>query len=68
MDIQFFKTLVMDEVFIEDLHHDTLFYSKKLKVHFDKMDFKQHILHFGNISFVNTNAKLIKYKKEEDFN
>ncbi len=68
MDIQFFKTLIMDDVFIQDLHHDTLFYSKKLKVDFDVTNFKQHILHFGNISFLNINAKLIKYKKEDDFN
>ena len=68
MDIQFFKKLVMDDVFIQDLNHDTLFYSKRLKIGIDRIDFTKQILHFGSITFLNANAKLVKYKADKDFN
>ena len=32
VDIEFFKKIVLEDVFIEDLHHDTLMYAKKLKL------------------------------------
>ena len=68
LEIDFFKTLVLTDVYIEDLHHDTLLYSKKLKVDIGNFDLENHTVHITSISLLETKAALIKYLKDEDFN
>jgi hypothetical protein len=68
VEISFFKKLILDHVYIEDLHHDTLLYSEKMQVDVDQLDFQKHKLHVGDIVLLNTKAKLIKYAKEDDLN
>jgi hypothetical protein len=62
IDIQFFKKVVLEDVYIEDQHHDTLLYSERMKLKFQKIDFKNHILNIDGLEVLNTNYKLIKYK------
>ncbi len=68
VDIEFFKKIVLEDVYIEDLHHDTLFYSKKIKVDIGKLDIKQHQLYVSDIILLNSKAKLIKYLSDDDLN
>ena len=68
VDIEFFKTLVLEGVFIEDLHHDTLLYCKKLKLDVADFNLKNHQLKFKKITLVNTTTKLIQYKSDTVFN
>ncbi len=68
IDIQFFKKVVLEDVYIEDQHHDTLLYSERMKLKFKKIDFKNHILNIDGLELLNTKYKLIKYKKDKDFN
>jgi hypothetical protein len=68
VDIEFFKTLVLEGVFIEDLHHDTLLYSKKLKLDIADFNLETHQLKIRQIDLISTTAKLIQYKSETVFN
>ncbi|MFL5762713.1 MAG: translocation/assembly module TamB domain-containing protein [Bacteroidia bacterium] len=68
VEIAFFKKVVLEDVYIEDLHHDTLLYSKKLNVDIDALDFEKHQLYVGDVVLLNTKAKLIKYAADDDLN
>lgn len=68
VDIEFFKKIVLEDIYIEDLHHDTLLYARKLKVDISKLDFEKHQLFVSSIMLLNTKSKLIKYAKEDDLN
>ena len=68
VDIQFFKKLVLEDVYIEDLHHDTLLYSEKLKLNIRDIDLKNHKIAIGSIQLLNTKSKMIKYINDTDFN
>jgi len=68
VDIEFFKTLVLEDVFVEDLHHDTLLYSGKLKIDIADFRLKKQELKFQKIALINATAKLVKYKSDTVFN
>lgn len=68
VEIEFFKTLVLNDVYIEDLHKDTLLYSKKLKVDIGSFDLENHKIYIKNISLLETKAALVKYAADDDFN
>ncbi len=68
VDIQFFKKLVLEDVYIEDLHHDTLLYSKKLKLNIKTIDLEKHKIDIGEIELLNTKSKLIQYITDDNFN
>jgi hypothetical protein len=64
----FFKRIEVTDVFIRDLHNDTLLYSKKLNVSIKDLDFENNQIALRKVTLLNTNAKLIKYSNDEDFN
>ncbi|HEX8515840.1 MAG TPA: translocation/assembly module TamB domain-containing protein [Bacteroidia bacterium] len=68
VDIEFVKTLILTDVYIEDQHKDTLLYAKKLKVDIAELNVKERRLSFSDIVLLNTSASLIKYREEDDFN
>lgn len=68
VEIEFFKTIVLNNVYIQDLHKDTLLYSKKLKLDLNQFDLDQQIIHISNIQLLETKAFLIKYLSDQDFN
>lgn len=68
VDIEFIKTLVLTDVYIEDLHKDTLLYAGKLKMDIGEFDTDQHRLFIKNIVLLNTTAALIKYREDDDLN
>ncbi len=68
VDIDFMKSFILSDVYIEDLHHDTLLYSEQLKMNIRKLDFLTHCLAISNVVARNTKVKYIKYTGEDDFN
>ena len=68
IDIEFFKKLVFKDLYIEDLHHDTLLYSKELKIDVSNINFKHRKIHLYNLVLFNTKAQLVKYKNDTDLN
>ncbi len=68
VDIEFFKNVVLEGVYIQDLHHDTLLYAEKLKLNVADFNLKTHIIDVGKIELVDTKYKLIQYKSDRNFN
>lgn len=68
VDIQFFKKLVLEDVYIEDLHHDTLLYSKKIKLKIRNIDLEKHKIDIGAVELLSTKTKLIQYIYEDNLN
>ncbi len=68
VEIRFFKKVVLNDVYIEDLHHDTLLYSKRLNIGIEDIDIKRRKIYISDVILLNTKAKLKKYKADKDFN
>ncbi len=68
VDIEFFKKLVFRDVYIQDLHRDTLLYLKELKLDVTSISFKKHELYASELIMENVRAKLARYKGENRFN
>jgi hypothetical protein len=68
VDIEFVKTLILTDVYIEDQHKDTLLYSKKLKVDIGEFNMKERRIFIKDIVLLNTHASLVKYREDEDLN
>lgn len=68
VDIDFFKTAVLEDVYVEDQHHDTLFYFRKLKVDYHSYDENKHIVKLNYLGM--TGAKILfgQHKGEKDLN
>lgn len=50
LNVEFFKTLVLEGVYIEDLSHDTLLYANKIQVNFNILQFKKKTINIHQIS------------------
>ncbi len=68
IDIEFFKKLVLEDVYIEDLHHDTLLYSKELKLDISDINIKKSRIDVNKIVLLDTKFALVKYKTDKDLN
>lgn len=68
VDIEFFKKLVLEDVYIEDLHHDTLLYAQQLKLEIGNFNIDQHKIDVSSVSLTNSKVALVQYKNEEDLN
>lgn len=68
VDVELFRKIVLEGVYIEDLHHDTLLYASKLKIDINDVNLKKRKLTLQQISIHNTRASLVQYLNEKDFN
>ena len=68
IDIEFFKKVVLEDVYIEDLHHDTLLYSKELKLDISRINIEKSKIDVNKIILVDTKFALVKYKTDKDLN
>lgn len=68
IDIDFLKKLVFKDLYVEDLHHDTLLYSKELKLDISNINFKHRKINIYNVVLFSTKTSLVKYKKEDGLN
>ena len=68
VNLDFFKTLNLEGIYIEDLHHDTLLYGGKIgcKIKFFSLKSKQ--IEFDLIELDNITCKVIYYKGEKGLN
>lgn len=49
VDVEFFKTAVLEDIYIEDQHQDTLFYFRKLKVDYNTYDKNKKIIQLNYV-------------------
>lgn len=50
IDVEFFKTIVLEEFFIEDQDHDTLIYADKLYANFKLLQIKKQVIDLNEIA------------------
>jgi hypothetical protein len=68
VDIEFFKTAVIEDIYVEDQHNDTLLYAKKLKVDIDLFSLSKNIISLSKVVLQDANFKLKYYEGEDDLN
>ncbi|HNO70192.1 MAG TPA: translocation/assembly module TamB domain-containing protein [Bacteroidia bacterium] len=68
IDIELFKKIVLEGVYVEDMHQDTLLYVEKLKLDIGIFNTEDEKLLLDNVLLKNANIKLKKYEGEDFFN
>jgi hypothetical protein len=68
VEISFFTKVILNDVYIEDQHKDTLLYAKKLRLGISVLDTEKRKLHVSDIVLLNSKASVIKYAEDKDFN
>jgi hypothetical protein len=62
------KNVTLEDVFVEDQHHDTLVSGKSITVNVKNFSYKHTKLNLDEATLSNVKVKLIKYKGEPDWN
>lgn len=68
VDIGFFNKVILEKVYVEDLHKDTLLYAEKLALSIGDINRQTHQIFITSVELKNTKLALITYQKEKDFN
>lgn len=68
VEIQFFRTVLLKDVFVEDLHGDTLLSGKQIDLKIKNFSFEEQLVDLKSTELKGIKVKLLKYKNEEDFN
>ena len=68
VDIDFVKTLVLKDIYIEDQHRDTLIYGAQISCNLSDFSYKQKKLIIQLIKLKNVHTNLITYKGEKKLN
>ncbi|UPT65761.1 MAG: hypothetical protein M0D57_14725 [Sphingobacteriales bacterium JAD_PAG50586_3] len=68
VDIQFFDTVILEGIYIEDKHKDTLLYTDKLFVGISSLSLNDSKVHLSEIKLLNNTAELKKYPGENGLN
>lgn len=66
--IEFFSKIVLEGIYIEDLHKDTLLYAKRLKVDIRKLLISKNIINLKSVTLDECRFNLVQYKNEKDLN
>ena len=68
LKFSFVKNITLQDVFIEDKHHDTLVCGKSITIDIKKFDYKNYKLDLDEATLNTVKVKLVKYKSETDWN
>ncbi len=68
VDIEFFNKLLLEGLYVEDLHHDTLLYLGELKLGIQSFDLDSSRFMLSSIGITNTRFNVVKYKGERELN
>ncbi len=68
LKFSFFKNVTLENVFLEDMHHDTLVSGKSITINVRKFDYKKYKLDLHEATLNNVKVKLVKYVGEPDWN
>ncbi len=66
--IRFFKSVVLDGLYVEDQHHDTLLYAKELNADITHFNLEKHIIEIKSVQLNDADVNLIRYKGEKHDN
>jgi hypothetical protein len=65
VDIGFFNSVILEGVYVEDLHRDTLIYSKKIKANITGVGIERRHLDVSRLTLEETKVYIRKYTEDE---
>ncbi len=68
VDVSLFNKLIITDLYVEDLHHDTLFYTDRLEVDIKEFSYKEKKIILDEVELTNTFFNLQKHKNKEGTN
>lgn len=68
LKISFIRNVELENVLVEDLHHDTLLAGSSILVNLSGFDYSKHKLRLDEVKLSDVKVKLLRYKGEPDFN
>lgn len=68
VDIEFFSKIVLEGIYVEDLHKDTLLYAKKLKVDIRVILIEKNTINLKAVALEQCRFNLVQYKNEKELN
>ncbi|MFO0479668.1 MAG: translocation/assembly module TamB domain-containing protein [Bacteroidota bacterium] len=68
LKVSFIKNIVLQDVYIEDKHHDTLLYGNKIQLDIRDFDYSSRKLSINELKLDGIKIKILQYKKEKDLN
>lgn len=68
IDVELWKKIVLEGVYVEDQHRDTLLYAEKLKLDIGTFDTDSQIVFLSDVILKNATVKLKQYLGEPDLN
>jgi hypothetical protein len=68
IELSFYKRIIVNDIYLEDLHNDTLFYAKKLNLGIGEIDSEKRTIEIRNVGLLSGKSKIIKYATDDDFN
>lgn len=68
VNIQFFTSVVLEELYVEDQHGDTLLHAPSFTVDISQFDYDKQYMNLDAITLTDANIKLKKYEGEKGLN
>jgi len=68
IDVSLFNAVIINDLYIEDLHQDTLLYAKRLEVDIKEFSYKKKKILLNKVELTNTFFNLQKHKNEKGTN
>ncbi len=68
VDIEFFTKVVLEDVYVEDLHQDTLLYAKKIKLDIGSFSYSKKNIFLKDILLQGSKINLKKYRQDTVMN
>jgi hypothetical protein len=68
VDIEFFSKVVLEEVYVEDLHQDTVLFAQEIKLNIGEIKLDSQLLVVHTVELVNATSKIIRYKSDGEYN
>ncbi|MFB0925748.1 MAG: hypothetical protein QMB65_10805, partial [Vicingaceae bacterium] len=68
IDVTLFNSLIINDLYVEDLHQDTLFFASRLRVDIAEFSYKKKRIVLDEVELNNTFFNLQKYKNEQTNN
>jgi hypothetical protein len=68
VEIKFFTQVVIDGIYVEDFHKDTVFYARKLQVDIGIWSYKEQYIELPDITMQDAHINVVYYKNDTDLN
>jgi translocation-and-assembly-module (TAM) inner membrane subunit TamB-like protein len=66
--IELVKKIVLNDFYVEDLHHDTLLFAPVFKADISKLNRKEHTINLSSVDLQRARVKLQRYKSDDALN